>query len=66
MTNAEAWFSIALRPWKPEGSLGQTAQDSHLDFHTALELCVHINLGVIFSASERAREATALFTVSTP
>ena len=38
MTNAEAWFSIALRPRKPEGSLGQTAQDVHLDSHTAPEL----------------------------
>ena len=37
-TNAEAWFSIALRPWKPEGSLGRTAQDGHLDSHTAPEL----------------------------
>ena len=26
VTNAEAWFNIALRPWKPEGSLGWTAQ----------------------------------------
>ena len=24
MTNAEAWFNIALRPLKPEGSLGRT------------------------------------------
>jgi len=32
------WFSIALRPRKPYGSLGRKAQDSHLDFHTALEL----------------------------
>ena len=39
MTNAEAWFSIALRPRKPEGSLGRTAQDGHLDSHTAPELC---------------------------
>ena len=39
-TNAEAWFSIALRPWKPEGSLGRTVQDVHLDSHTAPELCV--------------------------
>ena len=39
MTNAEAWFSIALRPArKPEGSLGRTAQDGHLDSHTAPEL----------------------------
>ena len=39
MTNAEAWFNIALRPWKPEGSLGRTAQDGHLDSHTTPELC---------------------------
>ena len=38
MTNAEAWFNIALRPWKPEGSLGWTAQDGHLNSHTAPEL----------------------------
>ena len=39
MTNAEARFSNSLRPRKPEGSLGRTAQDVHLDSHTALELC---------------------------
>ena len=38
MTNAEAWFNIALRPRKPVGSLGRTAQDGHLDSHTAPEL----------------------------
>ena len=38
MTNAEAWFSIALRPRKPEGLLGRTAQDGHLDSLTAPEL----------------------------
>ena len=40
VTNAEAWFSIALRPQKPEGSLGRTAQDvhRHLDSHTAPDL----------------------------
>ena len=38
MTNAEAWFNIALSPRKPEGSLGRTAQDGHLDSHTAPEL----------------------------
>ena len=38
-TNAEAWFNIALRPRKPEGSLGRTAQDGHLHSHTAPELC---------------------------
>ena len=39
MTNAEARFNNSLRPRKPEGSLGQTAQDGHLDSHTAPELC---------------------------
>ena len=39
MTNAEAWFNKSLRPWKPEGSLRWTAQDSHLDSHRAPELC---------------------------
>ena len=43
-TNAEAWFNIALCPWKPEGSLGRTAQDSHLDSHTAPELCVRVKI----------------------
>ena len=38
-TSAEAWFNIALRPRKPEGSLGRTAQDGHLDSHTAPKLC---------------------------
>ena len=37
-TNTEAWFNIALRPRQPEGSLGRTAQDGHLDSHTAPEL----------------------------
>ena len=41
MTNAEARFSVALRPRKPEGSLGRTAQDGHLDSHTAPELWNH-------------------------
>ena len=39
MTNVEAWFSNSLRPRKPEGSLGRTAQDGHLDSHTAPALC---------------------------
>ena len=37
MINAEAWFNKSLRPRKPEGSLGRTAQDDHLDSHTAPE-----------------------------
>ena len=40
MTNAEARFNKSLRPRKPEGSLGRTAQDVHLDSHTAPELCI--------------------------
>ena len=39
MTNAEARFNNSLRPRKPEGSLGWTAQDGHVDSHTAPELC---------------------------
>ena len=39
MTNAEARCNKSLRPRKPEGSLGRTAQDVHLDSHTAPELC---------------------------
>ena len=37
-TNAEARFNKSLRPRKPEGSLGRTAQDGHLDSHTAPQL----------------------------
>ena len=40
MTNAEARFNNSLRPRKPEVSLGRTAQDGHLDSHTAPELLV--------------------------
>ena len=35
--NAEARFNNSLRPRKPEGSLGRTAQAVHLDSHTAPE-----------------------------
>ena len=48
MTNAEARFNKSLRPRKPEGSLGRTAQDVHLDSHTAPELCVVIERAVDF------------------
>ena len=37
-------FNIALRPRKPEGSLGRTAQDGHLNSHTAPELCRQTNV----------------------
>ena len=40
MTNAEARFNNSLRPRKPEGLLGWTAQDVHLDSHTSPELWV--------------------------
>ena len=48
MTNAEARFSKSLRPRKPEGSLGRTAQDVHLDSHTAPELCFFDPMSVSF------------------
>ena len=38
VTNAEARCNNSLHPRKPEGSLGRTAQDGHLDSHTAPEL----------------------------
>ena len=38
VTNAEARFNKSLRSRKPEGLLGRTAQDVHLDSHTAPEL----------------------------
>ena len=38
MTNAEARLNNSLCPRKPEGSLGRTAQDGHLNSHTAPEL----------------------------
>ena len=39
MTNAEAWFNIALRPRKTRRLVRTAALDSHLDSHTAPELC---------------------------
>ena len=51
MTNAEARFNQSLRPRKPEGSLGRTAQDGHLDSHTAPELCqLHLSLRAFIAA----------------
>ena len=44
MTNAEARFNNSLRPRKPEGSLGRTAQDGHLDSHTAPELRLPVKM----------------------
>ena len=44
MTNAEARFNNSLCPRKPDGSLGRTAQDGHLDSHTAPELSYTIKI----------------------
>ena len=41
MTNAESWFNNSLHSRKPEGSFGRTAQDGHLDSHTAPELYIY-------------------------
>ena len=55
MTDAEAWFNIALRPRKPERSLGRTAQDGHLDSHTTPELTKMVTgLDVSVSKSNKA------------
>ena len=48
-TNAEAWFNTALRPRKPEGSLGRTAQDGHLDSHTAPELWQLLTVNMVLN-----------------
>ena len=53
---------VALRPRKPEGSLGRTAQDGHLDSHTAPELwfrgCTHGEFTYLLACYVRV---TALF-----
>ena len=48
MTNAEARCNKSLRPRKPEGSLGRTAQDVHLDSHTAPELSSSLARALVF------------------
>ena len=59
MTNAEARFNKSLRPRKPEGSLGRTAQDVHLDSHTAPELCDSLWLGqLVFITPSCLRRGT--------
>ena len=47
MTSAEARFNNSLRPRKPEGSLGRTAQDVHLDSHTAPEQPIVIIISIL-------------------
>ena len=58
MTNAEARFSKSLRPRKPEGSLGRTAQDVHLDSHTAPELWGLVAVNRFYIALVSAPEQT--------
>ena len=41
MTNSEARFNKSLRPRKPEGSLGRTAQDVHLDYEIESVMACH-------------------------
>ena len=55
MTNAEARFNNSLRPRKPEGSLGRTAQNVHLDSHTAPQEAITSRLvnQNLFSSSVR-------------
>ena len=55
MTNAEARFNNSLRPRKLESSLGRTAQDGHLDSHTAPELW-NCCWSLLCSAILRSRE----------
>ena len=58
MTNAEARFNKSLRPRKPEGSLGRTAQDVHLDSHSAPELST-VN-DVLFSYKGYSQHSTMI------
>ena len=62
MSNAEARFNNSLRPRKLEGSLGRTAQDVHLDSHTAPELYVTActNIDYIVSSVLPASSSSSL------
>ena len=63
MTNAEAWFNNSLCPRKPEGSLGRTAQDGHLDSHTAPELWSFSFRHLSYIASEKRPTVTTSSTI---
>ena len=52
LRHCRSMVNIALRPQKPEGSLGRTAQDGHLDSHTAPELCPFHLLSGCFTSTE--------------
>ena len=56
MTTAEAWFNIALRPRKPEGSLELTTQGGHLDSHTAPELCQSLEKNSGFIPKDKVKQ----------
>ena len=61
MTNAKAWFNKSLCPRKPEGLLGRTAQDGHLDSHTAPELWRFRNLQrLIFNRTRKKTQRKQL------
>ena len=64
VTNAEAWFNKSLRPRKPEGSLGRTAQDGHLDSHTQLlnYECIGADDAAFLSKCSAQRDVTRLIT----
>ena len=69
MTNAEVRFSKSLHSRKPEGSLGRTAQDVHLDSHTAPELCIIINsvlFNLLYVSSLKQNEAKSARAETTP
>ena len=60
MTNAEARFNNSLRPRKPEGSLGRTAQDVHLDSHTAPELSHTLSHFILYFSKTLTMKLTLL------
>ena len=60
MTSAEARFSNSLRPRKPEGSLGRTAQDVHLDSHIAPELWTLSTMFTYLRTYRQLEQFTAL------
>ena len=55
-----SYKNIALRPRKPEGSLGRTAQDGHLDSHTAPELWV-VAMAVLTPLNAREDRHVSVF-----
>ena len=56
MTNAEARFNNSLRPRKPEGSLGWTAQDTSTLTQLLNYACVCIFLFSFYTLSEKQKQ----------